>query len=117
MSFERKQKVRADRRAFRVRNVLKNNTELPKVSVFRSLNHIYAQVVDMIAGKTVVSCSSLELKVSGSKKEVARTVGKELAKRAIENGIKAAVFDRGRYLYHGRVQELADGLRDGGLKI
>lgn len=117
MSFEKKQRIRTDRRASRVRNALKNNTELPKVSVFRSLNHIYAQVIDMIAGKTVASCSSLELKASGSKKEVARTVGKELAKRAIENGIKAAIFDRGSYLYHGRVQELADGLRDGGLKI
>lgn len=117
MSFEKRKAIRANRRASRVRNVLKNNTDLPKVSVFRSLNHIYAQVIDMNVGKTVVSCSSLELKTSGSKKEVARTVGKELAKRAIENGIKAAVFDRGGYLYHGRVQELADGLRDGGLKI
>lgn len=117
MSFERRKSVRTNRRAFRVRNALKINTELPKVSVFRSLNHIYAQVIDMNAGKTVVSCSSLELKISGSKKEIARTVGKELAKRAVESGIKAAIFDRGRYLYHGRVQELADGLRDGGLKI
>lgn len=117
MSFERRNKIRTDRRALRVRHALKANAELPKVSVFRSLNHIYAQVVDMNAGKTVVSCSSLELKASGNKKEVARSVGKELAKRAMENGIKAAIFDRGRYLYHGRVQELADGLRDGGLKI
>lgn len=117
MSFEKRKSVRTHRRALRVRTVLKNNTDLPKVSVFRSLNHIYAQVVDMIAGKTVVSCSSLELKAAGTKKEVARIVGKELAKRAIDNGIKAAIFDRGSYLYHGRVQELADGLRDGGLKI
>lgn len=117
MSLEKKQAARTSRRALRVRTALKINTELPKVSVFRSLNHIYAQVIDMKVGKTVASCSSLELKISGSKKEVARTVGKELAKRAIENGIKAAIFDRGQYLYHGRVQELADGLRDGGLKI
>jgi large subunit ribosomal protein L18 len=117
VSFERKQKIRTERRKLRVRKVLKNNTDLPKISVFRSLNHIYAQVVDMVAGKTVASCSSLEIKASGSKKEAARIVGKELAKRAIENGINAAVFDRGSYLYHGRVRELADGLRDGGLKI
>lgn len=117
MSFARKKAVRTSRRVLRVRNTLKNNTELPKVSVFRSLNHIYAQLVDMVAGKTIASCSSLELKSEGSKKEVARSVGQELAKRAAKSGVKAAIFDRGRYLYHGRVQELADGLRDGGLNI
>jgi large subunit ribosomal protein L18 len=117
VSFEKKKLTRTNRRAKRVRNALKSNAELPRVSVFRSLNHIYAQVIDMNVGKTVTSCSSLELKESGSKKEVARNVGKELAKRAIANGINAAIFDRGSYLYHGRVEELANGLRDGGLKI
>ena len=116
MGFEKKKQKRTKRRVLRVRSSL-NNTDLPKVSVFRSLKHMYAQIIDMNLGKTVVSCSSLEIDATGSKKEVAKTIGLELAKRAKEQGINAVVFDRGRYLYHGRVRELSEGLREGGLKI
>lgn len=101
----------------RVRVRLKRETTLPRVSVFRSLNQIYAQVIDDAAHKTVASCSSLELDVKGTKTDVAQAVGKELAKRALDSGVKAACFDRGRFLYHGRVKSLADGLRAGGLQI
>ena len=116
MGFEKRKQKQTKRRVLRVRGSL-SNTELPKVSVFRSLKHIYAQIIDMNLGKTVVSCSSLEVDTTGSKKEVAKTIGLELAKRAQEQGISAVVFDRGRYLYHGRVRELSEGLREGGLKI
>lgn len=116
MGFEKRQQKRTQRRVLRVRSSI-SNSELPKVSVFRSLKHIYAQIIDMNLGKTVVSCSSLEVDATGNKKEVAKTIGLELAKRAKEQGINAVVFDRGRYLYHGRVRELSEGLREGGLKI
>ena len=94
----------------------------PRVSVFRSLNQIYAQLIDDKQQHTLVSCSSLELskgkkKLSGDKKEIAHAVGVELAKRSVKKGIEKAVFDRGCYLYHGRVKSLAEGLREGGLKI
>ena len=116
MSVLRKIKNRAKRRALRVRNKFK--TELPRVSVFRSLNNIYAQIIDDNTHSTLVSCSSLELKnIKGDKSAVANAVGKELASRAKDKGISVAVFDRGRFLYHGRVKALAEGLRDGGLKI
>lgn len=119
MSIARKIKQRATRRALRVRNHIRQSIEpKPRVSVFRSLNHIYAQVIDDVAGKTLVSCSSLELdKLKGDKKAKAHSVGVELAKRAKEKGIADAVFDRGSFLYHGRIKALADGLREGGLKI
>ncbi len=118
MSIQRKIKDRAKRRALRVRKKIKEQSILPRVSVFRSSNQIYAQIIDNGAQKTLVSCSSLELKnLTGDKKAVANLVGKELAKRASEKGIKKAVFDRGRYLYHGRVKALAEGLKEGGIKI
>lgn len=116
MSLQRKMAARSARRAFRVRNKIDINKL--RVSVFKSLNNIYAQVIDDNAHKTVVSCSSLELKnATGDKKAVAHAVGLELAKRAGEQKITAAVFDRGIFKYHGRVKSLAEGLREGGLKI
>lgn len=118
MSLQRKIKQRRDRRTMRVRSALKSNQVLPRVSVFRSLNQIYGQIIDDISGHTLISCSSVELKkLKGDKKEVAKAVGIELAKRSIEKGIKEARFDRGRFLYHGRVKALADGLREGGLAV
>lgn len=102
----------------RVRSHIKSTAIRPRVSVFRSLNHIYAQIIDDGAGVTLVSSSSAQLKdVKGDKKTVAHAVGKELAARAQEKGITCAVLDRGVYLYHGRVKALAEGLRDGGLTI
>lgn len=101
-----------------MRRRIKIDTTLPRVSVFRSLKQIYAQIIDDAARKTLVSCSSLELKkVAGDKKAVAHKIGLELAKRAQAQGLSAVVFDRGSFLYHGRVQALADGMREGGLKF
>lgn len=118
MALHKRIQKRAVRRALRVRSHVKGNNALPRVSVFRSLNHIYAQIIDDAAGTTLVSSSSLELKKrSGDKKAVARLVGLELAEKAKDKGIKAALFDRGRFLYHGRVKSLAEGLREGGLTI
>lgn len=116
MSLKRKFAQRKQRRTMRTRSKLVN-TGLPRVSVFRSLQHIYAQVIDDQAQTTLVSCSSLELELKGDKKEKAHAVGIELAKRALGKKIEAAVFDRGSFLYHGRVKALAEGLREGGLHI
>lgn len=117
MSFNKKNTKKAERREMRVRQRIKLSGH-PRVSVFKSLNHIYAQVIDDAAGKTLASCSSMELKsLTGDKKTVAHAIGVELAKRAKNAGIEMAVFDRGQFLYHGRVKSLAEGLREGGLKI
>ncbi len=118
MSLLRKLKQRRQRRSLRVRSHVQSNISIPRVSVFRSLSHIYGQVIDDISGTTLASCSSLELKnLKGDKKDVARAVGVELAKRSLTKGINRARLDRGRFLYHGRIKALADGLREGGLAI
>lgn len=103
----------------RARGKISGTTERPRLSVFRSENHIYAQVIDDVAGKTLVSASSVEKEFdgSGSNKEGARKVGKAIAERALAKGIEEVVFDRGGYIYHGRIQELAEGAREGGLKF
>ena len=121
MSTLRKLRQQRTRRQARARVKL-DTTVLPRVSVFRSLNQIYAQLIDDNQHRTLVSCSSFELatnkkKLTGDKKTIAHAVGIELAKRSLKSGIEKAVFDRGRYLYHGRVKSLAEGLREGGLKI
>lgn len=107
------------RRHKRVRDKLSGTPERPRLCVFRSLKGIYAQIIDDVNGKTLVSASSLDKEVAGdgTKKETAAEVGKLVAKRAIAAGIETVVFDRGGYAYHGRVQELADGAREGGLKF
>ena len=110
------------RRADRVRHTLLSNTTRMRVSVFRSLNHIYAQLIDDQAQKTIVSSSSLVLAkdnehAKADKKAIAKLVGVDLAKKALQAKIDKACFDRGCYLYHGRVKSLADGLREGGLNI
>ena len=118
MSRLKKIKKRAKRRALRVRKKIKERSNLPRVSVFRSANHVYAQIIDDVGQRTLASCSSLELKdLEGDKKKKANVIGKELAKKAIEKGIAEVVFDRGKFLYHGRVKALADGLKEGGLKV
>lgn len=117
MSLQRKISQRTARRALRVRARLSTGN-LPRVTVFRGLKHIYAQIIDDAAHKTLASCSSLEMKnLKGDKKAIAHSVGLELAKRAVEKNISAVVFDRGRFLYHGRVKSLAEGMREGGLRI
>lgn len=117
MSLEKNIIAREKRRAQRVRKKTRN-TGLPRIAVFRSASHIYAQLIDDTQHKTLASCSSLELKeLKGDKKEVAQALGKEFAQRALKAGVKVAVFDRGSFLYHGRVKALAEGIREGGLQI
>lgn len=116
MSIQKKKNERAKRRVLRVRGKFQSRGILPRVSIFRSINQIYAQIIDDANHKTLVDFSSIKLTdKSGDKKEVAKKVGLELSKRALEKGIKKVFFDRGKFLYHGRVQALAEGLRDGGL--
>lgn len=110
------------RRHERVRKNMSGTVEKPRLSVFRSLNHIYAQIIDDTASKTLVSASTLDAelkdKLSGKKKaEAATFVGELVAKRAKGSGISEVVFDRGGYKYHGRVKSLADGARKAGLKF
>lgn len=107
------------RRHRRVRGKLFGTAEKPRLCVFRSLNHIYAQIIDDSAQRTLVSASSLEknFAFNGGNVAGAREVGKLVSLRAIEKGITNVVFDRGGYLYHGRVKGLADGARENGLKF
>ena len=102
----------------RIREKLSGSGERPRLNVYRSLNHIYAQIVDDQKGETLVSASSLALKLkSGGNVAAAKEIGKAVAERAKEKGIKRVVFDRGGYLYHGRVKALADAAREAGLEF
>ena len=103
----------------RVRAKISGTNERPRLCVFRSNKNIYAQVIDDVSGVTIASASTLEAGFEGlgSNKDAAKRVGAEVAKRAIEKGITEVVFDRGGYIYHGRVLELAEGAREGGLKF
>lgn len=104
------------RRHMRVRNKISGTAECPRLNVYRSNKNIYAQVIDDVAGVTLVSASTLDSEVSGNTKtEQAALVGEVVAKRAVEKGIKEVVFDRGGYLYHGRVEALAEAARENGL--
>lgn len=108
------------RRHIRVRKKVTGTTERPRLCVFRSERNIYAQIIDDVTQKTLVAASSIEKDFAaelGSNKEAAKLVGELVAKRAIEKGIKAVVFDRGGYIYHGRVQQLAEGAREAGLEF
>ena len=109
-------KLEQRRRARVRRQIRKSANGRPRLSVFRSNKYIYAQVIDDLSGKTVAAASSREESVAaGANQEAAAEVGKLVAKRAKEQGIKAVVFDRGPYLYHGRVKALAEAAREGGL--
>ena len=110
--LERRLKIKAG-----VRGKISGTTERPRLTVFRSNKQIYAQVIDDTTGKTLASASSLKLDVKGAKKEIAAKVGEMLAKNANEAGVQSVVFDRNGYLYHGRIKELADAARNGGLKF
>jgi len=103
----------------RVRGKIAGTPERPRLNVFRSGKHIYAQIIDDTKGVTLCAASSLEksFKGSGSNKEGAQKVGKQVAERAVKSGIENVVFDRGGYIYHGRVKELAEAAREGGLKF
>ena len=103
----------------RVRGKISGTAERPRLSVFRSENNIYAQIIDDVAGNTLVSASSVEKGFGGNggNVEAAKKVGAMIAERALKKGIEEVVFDRGGYIYHGRVQALAEGAREGGLKF
>ena len=103
----------------RVRGKISGTAERPRLSVFRSENHIYAQVIDDVAGVTLVSASSVEkaFEGKGGNIEAAKKVGKTVGERALQKGIEEVVFDRGGCIYHGRVQALAEGAREAGLKF
>lgn len=103
----------------RIRRYLSGTTQRPRLAVFRSLEHIYGQIIDDTAGTTLVAASDIEAALRsgerGTKSDRAKQVGQLLAERAKEKGITAVVFDRGGFLYHGRIKALADGAREGGL--
>ncbi|MFA5125004.1 MAG: 50S ribosomal protein L18 [Patescibacteria group bacterium] len=109
--------LRVERRAQRVRAKVSGTAGCPRLSVYRSLSHIQAQLIDDANSKTIVAATDLEVKVKGGKTEKSQAVGKLLAEKAKEKGIACAVFDRGQFKYHGRVKALAEGAREGGLKI
>jgi large subunit ribosomal protein L18 len=100
----------------RIRRKLAGTTERPRLNVYRSLNHIYAQVIDDQKGETLVSASSIKLKTGGNV-AAAKEIGKAVAEAAVKQGIKKVVFDRGGFLYHGRIKALADAAREGGLEF
>ena len=111
-----------NRRQRRVRAKLRREATRPRLSVFRSSRHIYAQVIDDAKGTTVAAASSVDKDIkaklkSGANIEAAKEVGKLIAERAVKAGVKEVVFDRGGYLFHGRVKALADGAREGGLSF
>ena len=103
----------------RVRKNIQGTPDRPRLSVFRSNKEIYAQIIDDASGTTLVAASSIEagFEGNGSNKEAAKKVGLMVAQKALDKGIKTVVFDRGGYVYHGRVQELAEGAREGGLEF
>ena len=100
----------------RIRRKLAGTGERPRLNVYRSLNHIYAQVIDDQTGQTLVSASSIKLKTGGNV-AAAKEIGKAVAEAAVKQGIKKVVFDRGGFLYHGRIKALADAAREGGLEF
>lgn len=108
-----------NKRHQRVRNKISGTPECPRLSVFRSSKHIYAQIIDDVNGVTLAHASSLDkgFDGNGGNIEGAKKVGEAVAKAALDKKIENVVFDRGGYLYHGRVKELAEGAREGGLKF
>ncbi len=122
MSFEKRLKKNRGRRKSRVRGKIRGTAQRPRLSVFRSTRYIYAQAIDDDAGKTLAAISSLAGEVrddlKGRKKiDAAYEVGRHIARRLLADNVTEAVYDRGSYLYHGRVKALADGARHEGLKI
>ena len=108
------------KRHLRVRKKVSGTAERPRLAVFRSEKNIYAQIIDDVKAVTLVSASSLDKDFEnkiGSNKEAAKVVGQLIAKKALDNGIKTVVFDRGGYVYHGRIQELAEAAREAGLEF
>jgi large subunit ribosomal protein L18 len=122
MDRNKRKRLARERRHHRVRTRVIGTQERPRLNVFRSLRHIYAQVIDDRAGHTLVSASTVDPEVQSaargkSKSEQAAIVGKMVAERAVEVGVKKVIFDRGGYQYHGRVKVLAEAAREGGLEF
>lgn len=122
MGTENKRQEARIRRQQRVRKKVKGTSERPRLSVFRSSKHIYAQIIDDVQGRTLVSCGSTEEAIKSldkpeSKCSAANIVGKMVAERAKEKGIEQVVFDRNGFLYHGRIKAVSDGAREAGLKF
>ena len=125
MSKQRSRNESRQRRHLRIRRAVRGTPERPRLSVFRSVAHIYAQVVDDRDGRTLAAASSLDPEIRGAagakkgakKTEAGKLVGQLVARRAKEHGVSRVVFDRGGYLYHGRVKAVADGAREGGLEF
>jgi len=111
---------RRDRIRFRIRKSVSGTTERPRLAIFRSNKEIYAQLIDDVTGKTITAASSRDKDIDASKvnkTEAAKLVGKSIAEKATKAGVELVTFDRGGYLYHGRVKSLAEGAREGGLKF
>ena len=122
MDTSKKRRLARKRRHTRVRKKLSGTAERPRLNIYRSLVHIYGQVVDDVAGHTLVSASTIDRQVRSmaagkGKSEQARIVGEVLGRRALDKGIKKVVFDRGGWAYHGRIKALADGARKAGLEF
>ena len=121
MSQVRDRKSERLKRKLRIKYKIRGTQERPRLCVYKSLNHIYAQLIDDESGATLVSASTLDLdlreQVKGSNVNSARIIGEAIAKKALEKGIKSVVFDRNGYVYHGKVKALADSARETGLKF
>ena len=110
--------VARQKKKMRIRKKVKGDSESPRLCIFRSARHIYAQIIDDMTGKTLVAASTLDIEGSkGANKNSSKAIGAEIAKRALGKNIKSVVFDRNGYLYHGRVQALAEGAREAGLSF
>lgn len=121
VSKESRQKIR-EKKHLKIRNRFSGTAERPRLAVFRSNNHMYAQVIDDAAGKTLVAASTIEKDVKAKLEktnnvEAAKVLGEVIAKRALEKGIENVVFDRGGYIYHGKVAALAEAAREAGLQF
>lgn len=117
MTISAKNHLNSTRRKIRIRASISGNQSAPRLTVFRSLRHIYAQIIDDVSGKTLASASDASIKATGKKTEIATAVGIALAEAAKAKKVTAVRFDRGSYKYHGRVAALADGARKGGLQF
>lgn len=111
-----------NKRHYRIRNKINGTAQVPRLAVFRSNKHMYAQLIDDVAGHTIAAASTLEADIASkleytSTIEGAKAVGEAIAKKALEKGITEVVFDRGGYVYHGKVQALADAAREAGLQF
>ncbi|MDR1665364.1 MAG: 50S ribosomal protein L18 [Clostridiales bacterium] len=124
MIYKKSRTEAREKRHYKMRNYLSGTSEQPRLAVYRSNKHIYAQVIDDTAGHTLVSASTMDKSLVESDKlkstsniEAAKAVGKAIAKKAVDKGIETVVFDRGGYIYHGKVQALAEAARENGLRF